>query len=79
MSVSEQVIIIYAGTHGYIDKIPVNRVHEYEKEFIAFMNTAHPDILKEIVDTGKIENEDALISAVKSFTDKFAEKIGITK
>jgi F-type H+/Na+-transporting ATPase subunit alpha len=79
MSVSEQVIIIYAGTHGYIDKIPVNRVHEYEKEFIAFMNTAHPDILKEIVDTGKIENEDAIISAVKSFTDKFAEKIGITK
>jgi F-type H+/Na+-transporting ATPase subunit alpha len=79
MSVSEQVVIIYAGTHGYIDKIPVNRVHEYEKEFIAFMNNSHPAILKEIVDTGKIDKEDEIIEAVKSFTEKFAVKIGLAK
>jgi F-type H+-transporting ATPase subunit alpha len=79
MSVAEQIVIIYAATQGYIDKIPVNRVHEYEKEFIVFMNNSNSAILKEITDTGKIEKEDAIIEAVKSFTEKFAAKIGITK
>jgi F-type H+/Na+-transporting ATPase subunit alpha len=76
LSVAEQVLIVFAGTQGFIDKVPVKRVREYEKAFLAYMNNSKPDIIKEINDTGKIESEDKIIAAVKEFTEKFMAKTG---
>jgi F-type H+/Na+-transporting ATPase subunit alpha len=76
LSVAEQVLIIFAGTQGFIDKVPVARVREYEKAFHAFMENSKPAIVKEINDTGKIESEDKIIEAIKEFTDKFMAKTG---
>jgi F-type H+/Na+-transporting ATPase subunit alpha len=76
LSVAEQVLIVFAGTQGFLDKVPVSRAREYEKAFLAYMNNSKSEIVKEINDTGKIESEDRIIAAVKEFTDKFMAKTG---
>jgi F-type H+-transporting ATPase subunit alpha len=40
----EQVMIIYAGTKGYVDHVPVAKVREYERAFLNFMRTMHPEV-----------------------------------
>jgi F-type H+-transporting ATPase subunit alpha len=79
LSVAEQVCMIFAGTQGFLDKIPVSRVREFEKDFLAFMNTSNASLLQEIIDSGKLENEDKLVSILKDYADKFIAKVGAAK
>ena len=44
--VEKQVVVIYAGTHGYMDEIPVNEVSRYEKELLETVDLKHKDILQ---------------------------------
>jgi len=53
----DQVIAIYAGTNGFTDKVPVERVREWEQSLTRYMEASHPEIGKEIVDAGRISNE----------------------
>ncbi|RMF77483.1 MAG: F0F1 ATP synthase subunit alpha [Chloroflexi bacterium] len=48
MPVSDQVAIIYAGTNGYLDEIPVERVAEWKEEFLRAYNTQFADIAQKI-------------------------------
>jgi len=57
MKVGEQVAIVYLSTKGLIDKVPVNRVNEFEKEFLQMMNSQHPEVL-DALGQGKLEKED---------------------
>jgi len=68
--------MIFAGTQGYLDKIPVSRVHEFEKEFLSHIRSVGSDLLNEINSTGKIENDEKIISVLKDFSEKFAAKTG---
>jgi F-type H+-transporting ATPase subunit alpha len=45
MSVQKQVAIIYLGTKGMLNKIPTNRVREFEKQFLSYMEAKHSDAL----------------------------------
>jgi len=56
--VEEQVAIIYVGTQGCLDKVPVERVKEFEKEFLRIMRTEHKAILANL-QKGKLEDADA--------------------
>jgi F-type H+-transporting ATPase subunit alpha len=69
MSVEKQVVSIYAGTHGYLDKLPLNRVKDYELQLFDFLERKHPEVLKEIVQSGKIEDslKTKLNAALKEF------------
>lgn len=55
--VEEQVAIIYVGTQGCLDKVPVERVKEFEKEFLRIMRTEYKDILANL-QKGKLEDAD---------------------
>src|SRR5262249_10823294 len=44
MHVADQVMIIFAGTKGYLDKVPRNQVQAWEKQFLAFMHDQRPDV-----------------------------------
>jgi F-type H+-transporting ATPase subunit alpha len=57
MPVEEQVAIIYAGVHGFLDELPVNSVQEFEKEFFQFIHTQHPEILAEIKEKKALSEE----------------------
>ncbi len=68
-SVSDEFLIIYAGTHGYIDGVPLNRVAEWEEEFLKFMSASFPSIGKNIEQTGDLtpEIESDLQKAIEKF------------
>jgi len=69
--VEEQVLVIYAGSEGYVDSIPVADVHRYETEVRAYFRANHADILEGIRTTGKLADGDALADALAKFTDTF--------
>src|SRR3990172_2460181 len=48
MTVEKQVIIIFAATNGYIDAYPVSALRKYEEELYAFIDTRHPELIKEL-------------------------------
>jgi F-type H+-transporting ATPase subunit alpha len=70
--VEEQVVVIYAGTKGWLDTIPVEDVTRFEAEFLTDMRAKHADILSNIRETSALNDPDALDAALKSFLDSFA-------
>jgi F-type H+-transporting ATPase subunit alpha len=46
--VENQIAIIYAGTNGFISKVPISKVKEFEKEYLEFLEIKHKDILQRL-------------------------------
>jgi F-type H+-transporting ATPase subunit alpha len=69
MPLVEQVIIIYAGTHGYASAVPVEDMSKYEDNLLASMRTKHSQLVHEIATTKELaeETEDALKRALEDF------------
>ncbi|GAB4441359.1 MAG: F0F1 ATP synthase subunit alpha [Anaerolineae bacterium] len=67
--VEHQVMVLYAGTKGYIDRVEVNRVAAWEEAFLRFMDNAHPEVGRAIVETGSLseETEAQLKAAIETF------------
>ncbi len=74
LQVEEQVCVIFAGVRGYLDKMPKNRVQEFEAEFLRHLHADHAGLLKTIRETGKLEkaDEDKLVAILDAFVKKFA-------
>ncbi|MEW9857005.1 F0F1 ATP synthase subunit alpha [Novosphingobium sp. M1R2S20] len=74
LAMEEQVASIYAGTNGYLDKLPVDKVTQYESEMLSYLHSEHPQVLAEIRDTGKFEGETPkqLAAALEAFGKQFA-------
>src|ERR1700690_3396035 len=62
--VEEQVLVIYAGTKGYVDDIPVADVQRFETEVRAYFRANHADILDGIRTSGKLPEGDVLGDAL---------------
>lgn len=71
MAVSEQVAIIYAGTQGYLDKIPVEKVNDFEVKFIKFIDEAHPELLDEIASTGELKSVEKFGKVCADFAESY--------
>ena len=74
LQVEEQVAVIYAGTRGYLDGVPVKSVQKYEKELLANLHAEHGSLLSDIASEKKLtdELESTLKSALDTFTANFA-------
>jgi F-type H+/Na+-transporting ATPase subunit alpha len=72
MPVEEQVVVIYAGTRGWLDTVPVEDVVRFGAEFLTDMRAKHTDILSNIKETSVLNDTEALDAALKSFLDSFA-------
>jgi F-type H+-transporting ATPase subunit alpha len=70
--VEEQVVVIYAGTRGWLDTIPVVDVIRFEAELLTDFRAKHADLLSEIRDTSALPDTGKLDAALKSFLDSFA-------
>ena len=55
--VEKQIAIIYAGTKGLLQNVPVNKVKEFEKEYLDFLEAKHADVLVRLK-AGKYEDAD---------------------
>ena len=73
LTVSEQVVSIYAGVRGYLDKVAVNDVVRFETEVLNEMRSSHADLLKAIANEKELskENDDKLKSILDSIVEKF--------
>jgi F-type H+-transporting ATPase subunit alpha len=71
MPVEKQVAIIYCGTQGLLSDIPVEKVKEFETEFLEYMELKHKDTLSELAQ-GKLTKEttDVLAAAAKEIVEK---------
>jgi F-type H+-transporting ATPase subunit alpha len=50
MSLAQEVLVLFAGTRGFIDKYDVEKVRIYEQQLLSFVESKYPDIIKEIDD-----------------------------
>jgi F-type H+/Na+-transporting ATPase subunit alpha len=69
MAAEKQIMILAAGTYGYLDEWPVEAVSAYEKQMIEFMEAKHGDVLKEIKEKGQIGED--LEGKIKKALDAF--------
>jgi len=74
MSLESQVMVIYAGTNGYADTVPVQRMRKWETDLVRFLATSHPEIGKDIAEKKQItaEIEKSLRTALDAFKTTWA-------
>jgi F-type H+-transporting ATPase subunit alpha len=69
----KQVMSIYAGTNGFLDKIPVSRIAEWEQAFAQYMDSSHPSIGQAIQRDKRLDdtNAEGLRVALDDFNKQF--------
>lgn len=73
---ADQVMIIYAGTKGYLDKIPRVQVLDWERQFVQFMREQKPEVRDTLVKERKLSKdlEAMLRSAIEAFQPQYKPK-----
>ena len=71
MSLEQEVIILFAGIHGFADQILVEKVKQYQAALLRFMETSHPEIGKDIAEQRiiKPDTETRLKEALTAFNN----------
>ncbi|MBN2255362.1 MAG: F0F1 ATP synthase subunit alpha [Deltaproteobacteria bacterium] len=74
MSLGEEVLVLFAGVRGFIDKYSVDTLKRYEAEVLNFVKTKYPDVLKEIDEKQIIDDEleEKLRSVLTEFDTVFS-------
>src|SRR5205085_3298823 len=70
-----QVAVIYAGTRGFLDKVPVNRIREWEQQFSRFVRSEHAGYLDTIEKDRKWD--DATAAATEEMIEAFNRQFGV--
>ncbi|MCI0469426.1 MAG: F0F1 ATP synthase subunit alpha [Nitrospirae bacterium] len=73
MPVDEQVMLIFAGTQGYLDDVPVDGVKTFEEAFLRYIRTEKSELKKELMAKKTIDDEikPKIIEAITKFKDTF--------
>jgi F-type H+-transporting ATPase subunit alpha len=71
LKMEEQVVVIYAGVNGYLDRIPVNRVHAFEQGLLTLIRSKNADILEDVRKTSDLT--DATAAKLKAAVDGYAK------
>jgi F-type H+/Na+-transporting ATPase subunit alpha len=78
LSVEKQVLSIYVATSGLMDAIPVNDVRRFESELLQFVETSHPQILKNIREKKALDDaiKAEIKKAVEALRERFTAAVG---
>src|SRR6186713_1763349 len=73
LPVEKQVVIVYAGTAGYVDKLPVESLKQYEQDLYRYIDEKHPELWTEIKAKRELTDEikKTLDKVLKTFGKKF--------
>jgi F-type H+-transporting ATPase subunit alpha len=71
MSLSDQVIVIFAGTNGFADQVAVDRMVTWQADLLRYMESSYPEIGREIGEKKLISDDirDRLKLALQTFRD----------
>jgi F-type H+-transporting ATPase subunit alpha len=77
LPVGKQVLIIFAGTNGYLDELPVSEIGRYQQELFTFLESRRPAVVgtladKKVIDEGLREE---IHGALKEFGKEFAASL----
>ncbi len=72
LPVEEEIIVIYAGVKGFVDKIPTEEVRQFEQVLRTEFKTAHPELLEHIRTTGTMPDEKEVDEVIKQIASSFA-------
>jgi F-type H+-transporting ATPase subunit alpha len=69
MSLENQVMVLFAGTQGFADTIPVEKMKKWETNLLRYLSNSHPELGKDIALNKRIteENEKKLRAALSAF------------
>jgi F-type H+-transporting ATPase subunit alpha len=75
LPVERQIVIIYAGTKGYLDSLETAKLAEYERQLIPFIESKHPEIFENIKKKKVLDKdtEETLKKALKDFGTAFGK------
>ena len=57
LPVEKQILIIYAGTNGFVDDLPLTALKKYEQEIYSFVESRHPDIFADILKKRELDGD----------------------
>jgi F-type H+/Na+-transporting ATPase subunit alpha len=57
LPVEKQILIVYAGTNGFVDELPLTALKKYEHELYAFVEAKHPDIYDDILKKRELDSD----------------------
>ena len=72
LPVEDEVLILYALTHGFLDEIPVDDIQRYELDLYDYFASNYDDLLDVIRKTGDLPDEEKLKAALKNFNEGFS-------
>ncbi|WP_169544178.1 F0F1 ATP synthase subunit alpha [Sneathiella aquimaris] len=74
LTMEEQVVAIFSGVRGFLDRIEVSQIGDFEKQLLTEMHAKHQDLMDTIRDEGALskETEAKLTEILESFTTTFA-------
>ncbi len=75
MPVEKQVISIYAATKGFMDKVPVAKVREFEEKLLDFVEKTHNEFYVTIRDTKALPDEAKLNTVIEDFAASFLKSV----
>ncbi|HBG21749.1 MAG: F0F1 ATP synthase subunit alpha [Syntrophaceticus sp.] len=81
MPVEEQVAVLFAGSSGFLDQLPVEAVLDFEREYLRFLKSDHPEILSEIREKKILSDEliERMTKVIKGFMDEFSAAFSIQR
>jgi len=76
LDVVDQVLIIFAGTRGHLDKVPVTEVAAWEKQFLTYMRERHSQLRDKIAQTKDLDDAamKSIVEAIGEFKKQYAGK-----
>ncbi|MFA5072897.1 MAG: F0F1 ATP synthase subunit alpha [Nitrospirota bacterium] len=57
MPVEQQILVIFAGTNGFVDDVPVQAVRKFEDGLLRFVSSSHPELLQDISSKKQLDDE----------------------
>jgi F-type H+-transporting ATPase subunit alpha len=76
MPIEKQIVMMYLGTNGYLDELPVNHIQRFETEFLEMMETRHRNLLDDLSE--KKELSDDLVSSLQLIAKEFIETFKVS-
>ena len=72
--VEEQIVVLFAGVRGFIDRVDVAAVTAYEKAWLSFIKNSHPNVFSDMKSSGYVLTDDLdakLTKLCDDFTTNF--------
>ena len=77
MTVSQQVLVLYAAQHGYVDAIEVEKIASYQESLLQYVQREYPNVLDQIATCAKID--ESLEANIKTALDAFAKVYSLSE